>query len=264
MPVLTSSSVPVQGGGRGLLCACFPLFGRSALRRSIRIVPLLLVLAACTDHPITDPSPGERAASAVEVHTSSSAAWRAKQSSDSRATGPVPDIHVTGSYSASTGTGSVVVSQSGPGARSPEASATPTALSWTPTTLTVTYASVTQTYDLNQDEQDLLRGLQQEEASTQGGSANFRALLSRGDLTLEEARDFFVSQGYAARPLDADRLELQGSLALPQAGTGTHEIRHVFNVRTLEMERSDLYRSNRLVYAHGPSRLRAEGARRVP
>ena len=174
----------------------------------------------------------------------------------------MPDIHVTGSYSASTGTGSVLVSQSGPGAQSSEDSAIPTALSWTPATITITYAGATQTYDLNQDEQGLLRDLQEESTSAQGGGTDFRTLLSREDLTLDEARDFFVSQGYAVHPLDADRLELRGPLALPQAGA--HEIRHVFHVRTREFERSDLYRDGKLVYAHGPSRPRAEGARRTP
>ncbi len=239
--------------------------------RTVLIAPMLLVasfvLAACADQPI-----GEHDGAAVEVHavSVSHAAGHAKQSAGSRPSGPMPDIHLTGSYSAATGTGSAIVSQSGSAAHSPEDTATPTALSWTTTTITVTYAGETRTYDLDQHDQDLFQDLQNEAASAQGASAPqgsaFRALLSREGLTLEEAHSFFASQGYAVRHLDADRLEVRDPLASLPAGAGaaTHEVRHVFNVRTREIERSDLYRDGEHVYSHGPSRLWPEGARRAP
>ena len=226
------------------------------------ILSVSLLLAACSDASFTDELLVEHDASPAEAHTASSATGSTVQSDEaSRPSGPIPDIHVTGSYSASDGTGSITVFQSGPGAQSSEDSATPTAVSWTRTTIDVTYAGATNTYDLTKDEQELFDDLLEEVASAedaaapQGHGSTFRMLLSKEDVTPEEAHDFLVSQGYTVDHLDADRLEFRGPLVPPLArlGTVTHEIRHVFNVRTKEFERSDLYRDGVRVYAHGPT-----------
>lgn len=237
------------------------------------ILSISLLLTACSDTSFTDELLVEHEASPAEVHPASSAARSTVQSDDaSRPTGPLPDIHVAGSYSTSDGTGSITVSQSGPGAQSAEDSATPTAVSWTRTTIAVTYAGATETYDLDKNEKELFDDLREEitlaegAAAPQGHGSTFRALLSKEDLTPEEAHDFLVSQGYTVDHLDADRLEFRGPLVPPLArlGTVTHEIRHVFNVRTKEFERSDLYRDGVHVYAHGPTGPWTGKTRRAP